>query len=317
MKQYSRRVFYGRFVQRFSRLIKLVRMKDIERLQQEIARTFAARGNGAFRVGRGWYLHAGYETVKHGETYSWDGLKRGADAEHPYFIWQYTLAGCGGFSTATQTFEVPAGHAFVAVVPSSHRYFLPPTSPSWTYFWVTFRHDYITSRLRDCIGANGHIMQADSHSRLVARGLSLLEIWSRGRSDAWEEEGALFGFMLETERHWRARSYSDGERERWLEDARQYVLAHMERVVDVDELANKHAMSRSYYTHRFKDITGRSPALWMMQVRLEEATRRLVHTDQKLDAIARATGLQNANHLCKVFRRHFHLSPGEFRRQMK
>jgi transcriptional regulator GlxA family with amidase domain len=52
-------------------------------------------------------------------------------------------------------------------------------------------------------------------------------------------------------------------------------------------------------------------------VRLQEVSRRLVHSKEKLEAIARATGFADANHLCKVFRRHRHLSPGEFRRQMQ
>jgi AraC-like DNA-binding protein len=202
-------------------------------------------------------------------------------------------------------------------VPSAHRYYLPRDSASWTFFWVTFRHDYIVPRLRDKLRESGSVLSVAPDSRLVALAVSLSEIWRHGRGDAFAEEGALFEFLMEFERFVHTSSFRVDERERWLSEARTYVFSHLERTVDVDELAALYGMSRSYYAHRFKAATGRSPARWIQQVRLEEATRRLVHTDEKLEAVARGTGLQNANHFCKVFRRHFRLSPGEFRRQMR
>ena len=291
-------------------------MKEIERLHKTVLHSFEARGEGAFRVGRNWYLHAGLETRTE-RDYAWDGLKRGVDPQHPYLIWQYGFEGEGFYEDVNGRVALTPGMAFTSIVPSAHCYGLPPHSPSWTFFWITFHHDYVVQRLQSCVEANGGVLRAEPTSRLVANAVSLFDIWTRGRSDAWEEENALFGFMIELERFWQSKSYGASERERWLHEVRRSVLKNLHRVIDVDELASQNGMSRSYYTHRFKAATGRSPARWMMQVRLEEATRRLLHTDQKLDAIARATGLQNANHLCKVFRRHFHLSPGEFRRQMK
>jgi AraC-like DNA-binding protein len=67
----------------------------------------------------------------------------------------------------------------------------------------------------------------------------------------------------------------------------------------------------------FKATTGAAPAQFVQQVRLEEATRRLLHTDQTVAMIAQATGFANPNHFCRVFRQHFHLSPGAFRQQMR
>jgi transcriptional regulator GlxA family with amidase domain len=46
-------------------------------------------------------------------------------------------------------------------------------------------------------------------------------------------------------------------------------------------------------------------------------TRLLAGTDEKLETIARQTGFADANHLCKVFRRHLQVSPGEYRKQMR
>jgi transcriptional regulator GlxA family with amidase domain len=55
----------------------------------------------------------------------------------------------------------------------------------------------------------------------------------------------------------------------------------------------------------------------MVRVRLEEAARRLAQSGDTLSAVAAATGFADANHLCKVFRRHYGLSPGAYRGQLR
>ena len=87
--------------------------------------------------------------------------------------------------------------------------------------------------------------------------------------------------------------------------------------IDVSALAEKRDMSRSHFSHYFKATTGMSPAKFIADVRLEQVSRRLVETSDKLGVIARDAGFADATHLCKVFRRHFHTSPGDYRRQLR
>jgi len=58
-------------------------------------------------------------------------------------------------------------------------------------------------------------------------------------------------------------------------------------------------MSRSHFSHYFKSATGMSPANFVTQIRLEEASRRLIQSDQKLSVIAKETGFADANHFAK------------------
>jgi AraC family transcriptional regulator len=106
-------------------------------------------------------------------------------------------------------------------------------------------------------------------------------------------------------------------RERVLADVRDMVLASEGRRLDVEEVASMRGMSRSAFSHWFKAATGIPPAQWITQVAMDEAVRLLLTGDLKLEAVARQTGFADANHFCKSFRRRFHTSPGEFRRQMR
>jgi transcriptional regulator GlxA family with amidase domain len=85
----------------------------------------------------------------------------------------------------------------------------------------------------------------------------------------------------------------------------------------VKELAAHFHMSRSAFSHHFTAVTGTTPAACMLELRLQEATQLLLHTRQNLATIASATGFADANHLCKVFRRWRHMSPGMLRQYLK
>jgi AraC-like DNA-binding protein len=263
-------------------------------------------------------IQVGLETKTDPAEYVWDGLKRGGDPAHPYIVFQYTLAGVGRYTAEAITHQVTPGLAFAAVVPSAHVYFLPPAAPSWTFFFLVIRHPYAVRRLSSTQATIGPLLTLAENDPLLARAVTLFEgIATALFRDSWALESALFDFVFEYERFAQRRLYPQAEREALLDSVRAHVRARLGHPVDVAELAALHSMSRSHFSHRFKAATGLPPARWIRQVQLEEATRRLLDSGHKLETIAQETGFANANHLCKVFRRHFHLSPGEFRRQMR
>ena len=60
-----------------------------------------------------------------------------------------------------------------------------------------------------------------------------------------------------------------------------------------------------------------APAAYILEVRLAEVRRLLRETSLPLKDIAGQTGFADANHLCKAFRRQFHMSPGGYRQQVR
>jgi AraC-like DNA-binding protein len=78
-------------------------------------------------------------------------------------------------------------------------------------------------------------------------------------------------------------------------------------------MAKRRGMSRVRFTQYFKEITGLTPASFIVQVRISEAARLLVRSNLKLSTIANLTGFGDATHFCKVFRRHFLMTPDTYR----
>jgi transcriptional regulator GlxA family with amidase domain len=89
------------------------------------------------------------------------------------------------------------------------------------------------------------------------------------------------------------------------------------KAVDVDDLAADYGMSRSHFSHFFRQRTGLTPARHATEVRVHEATWLLLDSRAPLKQIADACGFVNANHFCKVFRRFQHLSPATYRRAIR
>jgi len=102
--------------------------------------------------------------------------------------------------------------------------------------------------------------------------------------------------------------------QRWLEAVRAAVLARPSEPFRVSLLAREHGMSRSHFTRVFHARTGVTPARFVLEVRLREATRHILETRLPLTEVARKVGFSSIAHFDKVFRRFYGMSPGAFRR---
>jgi transcriptional regulator GlxA family with amidase domain len=122
--------------------------------------------------------------------------------------------------------------------------------------------------------------------------------------------------MIALERHLHDLAHPRGLRESMLDEARRFTLENLSSSFGVGELARRGGLSRSHFSHRFRDATGLSPAAFVQSVRLNQVRLLLRDTDRPLKVIAGETGFADANHLCKAFRREYHLSPGVYRRQI-
>jgi AraC-like DNA-binding protein len=258
------------------------------------------------------------ETQSAGSTYFWDGMKRLGKTDNPFFFFQFSLAGWGLFEPYDEEPQrIGPGMGFLAVVPSRHRYYLPEESPGWTFGWLNFYHPYLVERVRKQIALTGSVLHLEPASALVACALRLISgSFRRDFCDQFELELALFEFLFAYERLSHRLRYPSGERERLLEAVRKRVLANPRQALNVDALAEEYGMTRSHFSHVFRARTGLTPARFVVETRVREAARMLLHTRVPLKQIAEACGFANPDHFSRVFRRFQHLTPGAYRRSL-
>jgi transcriptional regulator GlxA family with amidase domain len=93
-----------------------------------------------------------------------------------------------------------------------------------------------------------------------------------------------------------------------------HIEANLGRPLPVAELARVAGLSRAHFSRLFAAGEGLPPAQYVLQRRLESAARLLVQgAALPVKEIAILTGFSDPNYFAKAFRRHYGLSPTEYR----
>ncbi|MGF1632763.1 MAG: AraC family transcriptional regulator [Phycisphaerae bacterium] len=269
-------------------------------------------------------LYAGHET-RHDTSYRWHGLRRGV--RRPMAVLQYTLDGEGLFETPAGGRRLLPGSLFVALVPSDHCYSLPPTSGRWGFFWVIVHHAYVLQRLEQAVARAGCVWDVPPNAGLVTAMRVLYAAALEHDPDPTTRERHLFELVLQADRHL-ASVPERAEARRLLALVRRETMNALAgsgavtgggsgtsaAAPDVAALAAAAGEpSRSAFSHRFRRLTGQTPAAYARQLRLQAARRLLQTTDAPLKSVAGRCGFADANHLCKAFARTYGTSPAAWR----
>jgi AraC family transcriptional regulator len=93
-----------------------------------------------------------------------------------------------------------------------------------------------------------------------------------------------------------------------------YIEANLASKMDIDDLANVVALSKSHFSRAFKHSVGLSPMEYVVVRRVERAKAMISGTREPLAEVALACGFADQAHLNRRFRDIVGISPGRWRR---
>src|SRR3954462_14233621 len=102
----------------------------------------------------------GYQNITD-PSYDWDGFKR---KDGPLLLFQYTISGFGNIEIDGKEQQAGPGSAFMVDIPSNHRYYLPPDSEQWEFYFILFRPTNIQKEWTELIKLIGKIPQIPEDS---------------------------------------------------------------------------------------------------------------------------------------------------------
>ena len=105
------------------------------------------------------------------------------------------------------------------------------------------------------------------------------------------------------------KSYTDGLPLYKLKIVKEYIEAHLERALSLDELAQVTNMSVGHFSRLFKQSTGYTPHQYLIRRRVKRAKELLRHKQLSIADVAYQVGFANQGHLNYHFKRCTGITP--------
>lgn len=102
-----------------------------------------------------------------------------------------------------------------------------------------------------------------------------------------------------------------------IDAALAYLHEHYNMHISVSDLAAHMFLSRDYFSKLFRNVTGMTVTAFLKQLRINEACRLLLETDQSVTEIAQYCGFHDMKSFYSAFRSQTGKTPGEYRKSIK
>jgi len=114
------------------------------------------------------------------------------------------------------------------------------------------------------------------------------------------------------------RNTAEGNRRILQEDRIRPSVAYLEhryadRALSMKQIAALSGVSETYFRQLFERLNGCTPMQYVTELRLRHAARLLEETELSMDTIRGESGFGDAGHFVRCFRKHFGVSPEEYR----
>jgi AraC-like DNA-binding protein len=107
-----------------------------------------------------------------------------------------------------------------------------------------------------------------------------------------------------------------GKEKAWVRKTREYLEARAPCSISARELIDLTGLNRMYLTRVFTEEVGMPPYAYVMGLRLRQA-RDLLKQGEAITAVAFATGFTDQAHFSRHFKKHFGVTPGNYRATLR
>lgn len=217
--------------------------------------------------------------------YHWDNSTRHGD----YVILQRTISGYGILQLEGQDYEVPAGHAFIAIAPEPSAYFYPQgAGQPWEVTWLNFYGKLSVQLCGDIRRRFGPVLPLDEHSAAgIAFEALVTQREQRVVQDPLDASLAIYRFLMEWIRELTAPSRKALDP---VEIVTHICQARFREPIGTKELAAEAGLSREHLTRLFSERKGLSPGRYLRGLRVRAAREMMATGRAPLQEVALRCG---------------------------
>ncbi|MCD7801339.1 MAG: AraC family transcriptional regulator [Clostridiales bacterium] len=236
----------------------------------------------------------------------------------PGYHFHVVMSGEGFLEVNGVTRMVHGGQIFVAKPGEMTRHWASRDNP-WAYCWITFEGEKSTYYLEQAgfpRGVNIRDCNTDpaDFCSLVSDLLDKTEL--NLTHDLWRL-GVLYQFLglaIHSGSRDARNLHSEYDPSDYVQHGLNYIR-HNYASMKVGEVAASIGIDRSYFTKLFTQKMGVSPKDYMILLRMREGAKLLTDTTLSVETIAGMVGYNSIQAFTHSFTKHYHCSPGAYRRQ--
>jgi YesN/AraC family two-component response regulator len=101
---------------------------------------------------------------------------------------------------------------------------------------------------------------------------------------------------------------------RIVTETQKYIIEHARDDISLEQLADRHFISKYHLSRIFKRITGYTFRDYLTLHRLYIAKDLLVHTDNSVSDVSQLSGYRNVNHFIRIFKAREGIPPHQYRK---
>lgn len=191
------------------------------------------------------------------------------------------------------------------------------SNEGWEFLWAHFHLRPHWKPLVDwpLVGSGLHACSCDPKSETWQSMVSHMEEIRHLADGTWldqlEAKQKLEGLLISILRTMQKKPSVSGNPQ--IDAALAWALRNLDKPVKVEDLAKVADMSPSGFAHKFKEIMGASPRLYIEQRKMEKARELLALTSLPIKTIAREVGFSSEFHFSHRFSIAHKVSPSHYR----
>lgn len=232
----------------------------------------------------------------------------------PDFQWLQALSGTGELTVGNQRYAVKPGQGFFLFPNEAHAY--RPLQEPWDVHWISFNGNLMPSLLKQAGIERSGVFTTTAPDSLITHMKSIYAMSLTGHPFMGMEcSKLLYAFLLDLMRNVWTSSPSTADNYMKLHPVTQYIEAHYDRTITIDELAQCIGISSQHLCHLFKITLKMRPMEYVNRERINKSKEWMFREPgMKMQEIALLVGFDTASYFSYVFKKVEGMSPEQFKR---
>lgn len=230
----------------------------------------------------------------------------------------YIASGKGVFyDEERKAVEIGAGD-MILLQPGRWHSYMPDRGTGWHEYWIGFKGQNIDSRFFSGFFTPGQaIYKVGLSEDVISMYDKAIELAETEKSGYQQYLAGIVNLLLGVTMYCdRNRDAVSDYSATQIEAAKKILRNSIYSDIEMEDIAREVNMSYSWFRKKFKDLTGVPPALYLRELRLQEACRLLANTSMSIKEIAFRLNFGDASYFSNMFLRCLKMTPKEYRRRL-